>query len=302
MKHIKLTLQYDGTDYSGWQIQQTEVRSEKSEVRTPKNIITIQGILQEKIKKITGEDTKVIGAARTDAGVHALMQVAAFKTQSNLEPQVFLRAINANIPHDIRVINAEECLESFHPRYSAKNKIYSYVISPANAFSPSPLPPPLEGGGGGRGNFHFPLSSSVYRNVSYSVFLRRYSWQVPYQLNCDLMKEAAECLIGTHDFSCFRASGCSSKNPVRTIFKIEIVEDSFVDFMNFKFNVPLIKISIQADAFLRHMVRNIVGTLVEIGRGKQPVSYTKEVLRLKDRRFSGPTAPALGLFLEEIVY
>ncbi len=255
MKHIKLTLQYDGTDYSGWQVQKKER--------------TIQQIIEDAIYTVTGERLRITGAGRTDAGVHALMQVAAFKTQSDLEPQVFLRAINANIPHDIRVINAEECSENFHPRYSAKNKTYFYRISHKGA---------------------------------YAVFLRRYSWQIPYQLNCDSMREAAGCLIGTHDFSCFRASGCSSKNPVRTIFKIEIVEDSFVDFMNFKFNVPLIKISIQADAFLRHMVRNIVGTLVEIGRGKQPVSYTKEVLGLKDRRFSGPTAPAQGLFLEEIIY
>lgn len=255
MKHIKLTLQYDGTDYSGWQVQKKER--------------TIQQIIEDAIYTVTGERLRITGAARTDAGVHAFAQIAAFKTQSNLEPQVFLRAINANIPHDIRVIKAEGCSEDFHPRYSAKNKTYSYRISHKGA---------------------------------YAVFLRRYSWQIPYQLNCDLMREAVEYLIGTHDFSCFRASGCSSKNPVRTIFKIEIVEDSFVDFMNFKFDVPLIKISVQADAFLRHMVRNIVGTLVEIGRGKKPVSYTKEVLGLKDRRFSGPTAPAQGLFLEEIVY
>lgn len=255
MKHIKLTLQYDGTDYSGWQVQKKER--------------TIQQIIEDAIYTVTGERLRITGAARTDAGVHAFAQIAAFKTQSNLEPQVFLRAINANIPHDVRVIKAEGCSEDFHPRYSAKNKTYSYRISHKGA---------------------------------YAVFLRRYSWQIPYQLNCDLMREAVEYLIGKHDFSCFRASGCSSKNPVRTIFKIEIVEDSFVDFMNFKFNVPLIKISIQADAFLRHMVRNIVGTLVEIGRGKQPVSYTKEVLGLKDRRFSGPTAPAQGLFLEEIIY
>lgn len=255
MKHIKLTLQYDGTDYSGWQVQKKER--------------TIQQIIEDAIYTVTGERLRITGAARTDAGVHAFAQIAAFKTQSNLEPRVFLRAINANIPHDIRVINTEGCSEDFHPRYSAKNKTYSYRISHKGA---------------------------------YAVFLRRYSWQIPYQLNSDSMREAAGCLIGTHDFSCFRASGCSSKNPVRTIFKIEISEFSSVEFINFKFNVPLIKISIQADAFLMHMVRNIVGTLVEIGRGKQPVSYTKEVLGLKDRRFSGPTAPAQGLFLEEIVY
>ena len=173
MKHIKLTLQYDGTDYSGWQVQKKER--------------TIQQIIEDAIYTVTGERLRITGAARTDAGVHAFAQIAAFKTQSNLEPQVFLRAINANIPHDIRVINAEEYSEDFHPRYSAKNKTYSYRIS---------------------------------HKGTYAVFLRRYSWQIPYQLNCDLMREAVEYLIGTHDFSCFRASGCSSKNPVRTIFKI----------------------------------------------------------------------------------
>ncbi len=288
MRHIKITLQYDGTDYSGWQVQKKEK--------------TIQQIIEDTIYTITGEHVRITGAARTDAGVHALAQVAAFKTQSNLEPQIFLRAINANIPRDIRVISAEECSEDFHPRYSAKNKTYSYLITPVNTFSPTPSPPALEGGGWGRGDFRSPVSSSVDKSIAYSVFLKRYSWQVLYNLNCDLMREAAECLVGTHDFSCFRASGCSSKNPVRTIFKLEIAEFPFINFMNFKFNTPLIKISIQADAFLRHMVRNIVGTLVEVGRGKQPVSYTKEILDLKDRRFSGPAAPAHGLFLEEINY
>src|SRR3989338_6976883 len=132
MKHIKITLQYDGTDYSGWQVQRKER--------------TIQQIIEDAIYTVTGERLRITGAGRTDAGVHALMQVAAFKTQSDLEPQVFLRAINANIPHDISVIKAEGCSEYFHPRYSAKNKTYSYIISPAHAFSPSPLPPPLEGG------------------------------------------------------------------------------------------------------------------------------------------------------------
>jgi tRNA pseudouridine38-40 synthase len=116
------------------------------------------------------------------------------------------------------------------------------------------------------------------------------------------MREAAKYLIGKHDFSCFRASGCSSKNPVRTIIKIEISESSSVDFMSFKFNVPIIKISIQADAFLRHMVRNIVGTLVEVGKGKLSPLRMKDILESKDRGAAGQAAPAQGLFLEEISY
>lgn len=272
MRNIKLIIQYDGTDYSGWQIQQPEIRSEKLEVRSNElrgksKIITIQGILQEVIKKITGEDVRVIGAARTDAGVHAIQQVAAFKTYTKLEPPVLMRAINANLPYDIRVIDVSECPMDFHPRYDAKSKTYSYIIA-----------------------------------KSYSVFLRRYSWQIPYQLTCDSMREAAKYFIGEHDFSSFRGSGCGSKNAVRTITNISIIDFHSIDFMSFKFNAPIIKISIEANAFLRHMVRNIVGMLVEVGRGKFSPLSMKGILESKDRRFSGPTAPAQGLFLEKINY
>ncbi len=255
MKHIKLTLQYDGSDYSGWQVQ--------------KKGMTIQGVIEDAVYSVTGERTRLTGASRTDAGVHALEQVAVFKTQSNLEPQSLKRALNANIPQDVRIIDAGECGSDFHPRHNAKSKTYSYIIS-------------------------FP--------GAYSVFLRRYSWQMPYQLNCDSMRETAKYLIGKHDFSSFRGSGCNSKSQVRTINNIEISEFSSVDFISFRFNAPIIKISIQADAFLRHMARNIVGTLMEVGRGRISPLRMKEILELKDRRVSGPTAPAQGLFLEKISY
>lgn len=255
MKHIKLTLQYDGSDYSGWQVQ------EKGR--------TIQGVIEDAVYSVTNERIRVTGASRTDAGVHALEQVAVFKTQSNLEPQILKRAINTNLPQDVRIIDIGECGSDFHPRYSAKNKTYSYIIS-------------------------FP--------GAYSVFLRRYSWQMPYQLNCSLMRESALYLIGKHDFSSFRGSGCNSKSQVRTIINIEISEFPSIDFMTLRFNAPIIKISMQADAFLRHMARNIVGTLVEVGRGRIYPSGLLEILKLRDRRSAGPTAPAQGLFLEKIKY
>ncbi len=261
VRNIKLTLQYDGTNYSGWQIQKTEK--------------TIQSLIEDAIFSVTEERVKVIGAGRTDAGVHALEQVAVFKTQSRLEPNVLLRAINANIPHDIMIIGVSECTADFHPRYSAKSKTYSYIISYTGAY------PASQGG---------------------SVFLRKWSWQIPYKLNCDSMSDASNFLIGKHDFSCFRASGCSSKNPIRTVGKIEISETPSTGFMGFTFGVPVIRISVRADAFLRHMVRNIVGTLVEVGRGKIPPLKIKEILESKDRQASGPTAPACGLFLEKIEY
>jgi tRNA pseudouridine38-40 synthase len=255
MRHIRLILQYDGSDYSGWQIQKRER--------------TIQGTIEKAISSVTAEHVRVTAAARTDAGVHALAQVAVFKTQSSLECGVLMKAINANLPHDIRIVDISECEADFHPRYSAKTKSYAYLISFKGA---------------------------------YSVFLKRYSWVIPYRLDHELMREAAVHLIGEHDFSCFRASGCDSKNPVREIKEIKILKMSTIDFMGFRFNAPFIKISIHANSFLRHMARNIVGTLVEVGRGKISPSKVKEILELRDRSLSGPTAPPQGLFLERITY
>lgn len=268
MRNIKLIIQYDGTDYSGWQIQRRGLPEDK----------TIQGVLQDAIASVTGERLNVIGAVRTDAGVHAIGQVASFRTQSRLDVDTLHRAINARLPRDIRVIGLEECPLDFHPRYSAKGKSYFYIISKV-----------------------------------YSIFLRRYSWHIPHTLNCDLMREVGAYLIGEHDFSSFRAAGCGSKNPVRMISYIEISEFPSVEFMAFNINTgvpkkslgcpaPVIKISISANAFLRHMVRNIVGTLVQVGRGKVSPSRIVDILRLKDRRLSGPTAPAKGLFLERVIY
>jgi len=255
MKNIKIVLQYDGTDYSGWQVQKKEK--------------TIQSLLSDAVLAVTKEKVKITGAGRTDAGVHAFGQVAVFGTESDLEPSVFLRAVNAHLPDDIRVVKAAACPEDFHPRFSAKNKTYSYIVSCPGA---------------------------------YSVFLKRYSWQVPYELNMARMRKAAKVIAGRQDFSCFRASGCSSKNAVRNIKGLTISKTNSFGFLGFKFNAPLIKISVQGDAFLRYMVRNITGLLVEVGRGKVQPGEVKEIIHSKDRRLSGPTAPAQGLFLERIVY
>jgi tRNA pseudouridine38-40 synthase len=255
MKHIKLTIQYDGTDYSGWQVQKKET--------------TIQGVLEDAVFAVTGEELRVTGASRTDAGVHAFQQVATFVTQSAIDPQVYLRALNAHLPDAVRVISSEEANTNFHPRYDAHNKKYSYLISRYGAYAP---------------------------------FLKRYSWHVSCQLDCDAMREAAHYLIGGHDFSSFRASGCSSKNPVRKITEIDITESESFDFMMFTFQIPMVKISIQANAFLRHMARSITGTLAEIGRGRIPPGQMKDILEARDRQAAGKTAPPCGLFLEKINY
>ncbi|GAB4544477.1 MAG: tRNA pseudouridine(38-40) synthase TruA [Thermodesulfovibrionia bacterium] len=261
MRHIRLTLQYDGTDYSGWQVQDTR----------NSRLITIQGILQEAIRRVTAEDTKVIGGSRTDAGVHALAQVASFRSNTHLETETLKRALNANLPDDIRIMDVCEVDEGFHPRYSAKMKVYSYLISSSQP---------------------------------HSVFLRRYTWQIRYDLSAvlDAMREASRYITGEHDFSSFRASGCGSKNPIRVIYDIDISDCPSLDFLTFKIDARLLKITISANAFLRHMARNIVGTLYDIARGRFSPSYMKELLILKDRRYAGITAPPQGLFLERIIY
>ncbi len=255
MKNIRLTIQYDGTEYSGWQVQKKES--------------TIQGSLEDSVFAVTGEELRVSGAGRTDAGVHAFQQIAVFHTQATLEAETFQRALNAHLPHDIRIVDAVECPEEFHPRFRAKSKTYCYLISQTGVSS---------------------------------LFLKRYSWEMPYLLNSDSMRAAAQHLIGKHDYSSFRASGCSAKSPVREIMNIGIRDSESIDFMTFAANTRVIRISIQANAFLRHMARNIVGTLVDVGRGKVPPVKMKEIREARNRKAAGITAPACGLFLEKIEY
>ncbi len=262
MRNIKLILQYDGTNYNGWQIQ-------KKEKLGRHKIITIQRVIQDAIKRITGEDVNVIAAGRTDAGVHAIEQVASFKTYSNLSKDVLKRALNAILPYDIRVMDISDVSMDFHPRYNAKSKIYFYMISNTSTVSP---------------------------------FLYRYLWTIGYSLDIDAIIRCLRFFRGTHDFSSFRASGCSSKNSIRTIIDISIEEADTIFFMNSSFKGRFFKIRIEADAFLRHMVRNIVGTIVEVGRGRMKPDEIENILLLKDRRFAGPTAPPQGLFLERVNY
>ncbi len=254
-KKIRLLIEYDGTNYQGWQIQRQG--------------LTLQGLIEDRIFKVTGERTRLIGAGRTDAGVHALGQVAAFMTGSYLEAKVLQRALNAMLPEDVRVLDAAVVDEAFHPRYSAVSKSYFYLI--ANT------------------------------DIS-SVFLHRYTWRVKYPLDIDSMRKAGRLLVGRHDFSSFRGAGCGAKNTFREIFFLDIERLGSMDFMTARIEGNFMKVRIAANAFLRHMVRNIVGTIVEAGRGRMSPHAVAEILELKDRRLSGPTAPAKGLFLERIIY
>ncbi len=255
MRSLKLLLEYDGTAYQGWQSQRSG--------------ITIQDILSGTIGSITGEPVRLIGASRTDAGVHACGQVAVFTTVSELSVDVMKRALNAKLPEDIRILSAGETQCSFHPRYDAVSKRYVYILR-------------LSGAG--------------------AAFFSRYTWQIRVTLNTEAMEKAAAYFSGEHDFSAFRGAGCSAKTTVRTISTIKLSVFDSLDFMSISMPGSYIKITMEANAFLRHMARNIVGTLFEVGRGRISPEEIPAILASGDRSAAGPTAPAAGLFLEEVFY
>ena len=186
-RNIRLVIAYKGTHYAGWQIQ--------------KNAITVEATVKAAIKKVTGEDTTVYGAGRTDAGVHALGQTANFFTDSSIPAERFAPALNANLPGDIRIVASEQVSETFHSRFCAKGKIYSYRIDTGEVYNP--------------------LFSDL-------------AWHLRYPLNIDKMIAASRCLIGEHDFRCFMASGSSVKDTVRTIEAIDIKEQDQFIILTFK--------------------------------------------------------------------
>ena len=244
---LKFTLQYDGTDYVGWQ-------------RQP-NGASIQGVLEDALAPIEGTPTTVHGAGRTDAGVHALGQVASTSSVSTLDERTLARALNAVLPADVRVLAVEEAAPDFHARFRARAKTYEYRI--VNA----------------------PIAS---------VFLRRYVWHIQQPLDIDAMRTAAGPLVGTHDFAGFQGTGGFSASTVRTIHALDLEDGGGYD-------LPLV-IRITGDGFLRHMVRNIVGTLVEVGVGRWDPWRLLAVLESLDRTQAGRTAPPHGLFLTSVTY
>ncbi len=246
MKNIKLVLEYDGTNYHGWQSQAGTQRP------------TIQATLEQALKTITNEDSKTCSSGRTDAGVHAFGHVVNFHTDSSLPGEAWAPALNHVLPSDIRVLASEEAAPGFHARFSALGKIYKYRI--LNRRSPTAL----------------------YRN---------YAWHVNIGLKLKPMREAAECLVGKHDFSAFRSSTCAAKSAVRTLRRVEI-----------KKNREFVEIWLEADSFLQYMVRNIAGTLVEVGLGRFKPADVAKMLASRDRKQSGRTAPARGLYLMTVYY
>ncbi|MGE5174313.1 MAG: tRNA pseudouridine(38-40) synthase TruA [Betaproteobacteria bacterium] len=245
-RNIKLTLEYDGTNYHGWQSQAGSGRP------------TIQNALEDAIKALAHEELKTNSSGRTDAGVHALGHVVNFKTSSSIPPAAWAPALNHLLPHDIRVLASEEVPQDFHSRYSAIGKTYKYRI--LSRRSPTAL----------------------YRN---------YAWHVNLPLNLARMRRAIILLVGKHDFSAFRGSGCSAKTTVRTI-RTAIIR-KVGDF---------VELSFEADAFLQYMVRNIAGTLVEVGLARFRPDDVKHMLESRDRKLAGRTAPPQGLYLVDVSY
>jgi tRNA pseudouridine38-40 synthase len=291
---IKLTLAYDGTSFVGWQRQA--------------NGVSIQQLVEGALEPVEGRPVAVIGAGRTDAGVHALGQVATVPLTASIDTDALARALNARLPDDVRVLDVAEAPPEFHARFSARAKRYRYRIVNAPVQSP---------------------------------FERRYAWHVPQPLDLDAMRRAAGGLVGRHDFAAFQAAGSAVASTERTLFNVECREAPL------HFSAPvgphphslalggaasprfpaapragrrpvssadspasrgramqarLIEIEIRGDGFLRHMVRNIGGTLVEVGHGRRSPESVADTLASRDRSRAGPTAPAHGLFLVDVEY
>jgi tRNA pseudouridine38-40 synthase len=242
--NLKIIVEYDGTKYCGWQIQP--------------NGESIQAVLERAISTFFGTPTRIIGSGRTDAGVHAVGQVANFFTGKEYDRHRILRGLNALTPADITIKEVEIVVDAFDARRDGRSRTYEYRI--LNRSTPSP--------------FH----------------LNR-AWHLHDPLDRNAMRAAISCLLGEHDFSSFRAAGCEATHPVRNVYRSSLDERD-----------ELLVYSIEATAFLRHMVRNIVGTLVEVGRGLRPPQSFKELLDARDRTQAGPTAPPHGLYLMEVKY
>lgn len=245
MQTFKITVAYDGTDFIGWQRQPAGT--------------SIQGLIEDAVRELDGRAVTVIGAGRTDAGVHALAQVAAFALERAIEPGTLVRAINFRLPPSVRVLTAEPASDSFHARFDAKTKTYRYRIWNAEVLSP---------------------------------FERPYAWHIIDQLDVDAMRAAAGLLDGRHDFASFQGTGSDAATTERTILHSALRTS----------HPALIEYDVTGTGFLRHMVRNIVGSLVEVGRGRMPPAWIGEVLAARDRTRAGRTAPAAGLFLVGVNY
>jgi tRNA pseudouridine38-40 synthase len=244
--NYRFTLEYDGAGFAGWQAQAGGQR-------------TVQGEFEAAIERVTGQRLRVVAAGRTDAGVHALGQVASARIQTELPPAVLQRALNRSMPADLAVVAAGRAADDFHARYSAVGKLYCYRVWNAEARSP--------------------LRSARAHRVARKLDVRA-------------MSKAAEAFVGCHDFAALQAAGSEVESTVRTLKRLEVEQERPGELVFW----------LEADGFLRHMVRNLVGTLLEVGSGRRSIESMTELLACGDRRRAGPTAPAVGLTLVQVFY
>ena len=249
-RSFKLTIAYDGTEFAGWQVQPGRP--------------TIQGKLQDALRQLTGDSGQVVGSGRTDAGVHAIAQVASCHLPWRDPADRLARALNSQLPDTIAVTEACDAVPGFHAMRDAVGKRYRYQIQI----------------GGIRDPFQY-----------------RYRWHLHRRIDIQQMRRAAEKLLGRHDFQSFQASGSDRKTTVRTVHACDVIEQKTDSEAS-----SHLAIEVEADGFLYNMVRNIVGTVVEVGRGKYPPEWVDGVLEARNRDLAGPTAPAHGLFLLRVDY
>lgn len=241
---IALGIEYDGSDYCGWQTQPGGG--------------SVQDVLEAALARIAGEPVNVVCAGRTDAGVHATGQVVHFDTGVTRALSAWVRGVNSFLPDAVSVTWAHPVDEAFHARFSAFGRRYRYVL----------------------------LNRAQRPGVGHG----RIAWDF-HALDVDRMQQAAAQLIGEHDFSAFRAAGCQAKSPIKTLREATVRRVG-----------ELVVFDFEASAFLHHMVRNLVGSLIYIGQGRQPVSWMAELLEMKDRRQAAPTFSAAGLYLVGVCY
>ncbi len=244
-KNFKLIIEYDGTDFHGWQVQANEP--------------TIQAAIEKALTTMTRQQIRLNGAGRTDAGVHALGQAANFRCDTGLDAETLLKGLNSLLPPDIVIRECQQVAPSFHARFDAKGKVYRYTI----------------------------LNQTLPQAIG-----RQYAWHIRHALDTEAMQAALDCFVGRHDFSAFEGTGSPREHSVRTI-GVAMIEWSASG---------RVEITIEAEGFLRYMVRNIVGTLVAVGSGDLTVPEVGAILESRDRSRAPATAPPHGLCLVAVKY